>query len=66
MEPIEIVLKLDEMIGMCMRALEEAAKFANKDDVNGEAGRIAQETLIKLYDMHIKLSKEISNKNNNL
>lgn len=59
METTEIILRLDKMIKVSMDALEEAAEWSDKDDVNGEAGRIAKEALIQLYDMYLQLSEDI-------
>lgn len=59
MESTEIILRLDKMIKVCMDALEEAAEWSDKDDVNGEAGRVAKKALEQLYDMYIELSDDI-------
>lgn len=60
METVEIILRLDKMLKVCMDALEEAAEWSGKDDVNGEAGRIARETLEQLYDMYLELSTDMT------
>lgn len=59
METTEIILRLDKMIKVSIDALEEAAEWSDRDDANGEAGRIAKEALIQLYDMYLQLSEDI-------
>ncbi|NBP13538.1 hypothetical protein EBU95_03950 [bacterium] len=64
MKPTEVILRLDEIVEFCTNALKEAAQYANKDDVNGEAGNIAKIALEQLYYMHVKLTNDIIKQKN--